>query len=198
MPIKTTEPCGWTGCEKGARTKLGGRSLCLDHFLELAHGRIEALFKLLDGTTERNHSPEVPTFLSEVISETTVLAAETRLLAPSQREELLALSTRAAEVYRCIQRTPRFPRRMACLVRNDSSAQGPGEKSYTVNISQRGACMDLKQNLKTGQTVFVERVDAQKTARARVAWIKPSVADRSLVGLEILDEPDFWGLGGAP
>lgn len=197
MPVKTTEPCGWAGCEKGSRTKLGGRSFCLDHFLELARGRIESLFKLLDGATERNLSPEVQSFLSEVISETTVLAAETRMLAPSQREELIALSTRAAEVYKCIQRTPRYPRRVACLVRGDSLSNEPGEKSHTVNISQRGACIDLRQNLKVGQTVIVERVDIRKTARARVAWLKPSVADRSLVGLEIIEELDFWGLGMA-
>jgi PilZ domain len=192
-----TEPCGWAGCEKSARTRLGDRSLCLDHFLEQARGRIESLFKLLDGTTERNLSPEVQSFLSEVISETTVLAAETRMLAPSQREELIALSTRAAEVYKCIQRTPRYSRRVACLVRPDSLSSDPGEKSYTVNISQRGACIDLRQNLKVGQTVIVARVDVQRSARARVAWLKPSVADRLLVGLEIIDEPDFWGLGMA-
>lgn len=197
MPAKTTEPCGWAGCEKGSRTKLSGRSFCLDHFLELSRGRIESLFQLLDGSTERNHSPEVQSFLSEVISETTVLAAETRMLAPSQREELIALSTRAAEVYKCIQRTPRYARRVACMVRGDSLSNETGEKSHTVNVSLRGACMDLRQSLKVGQTVVVERVDVRRTARARVAWLKPSVAERSLVGLEIIDEPDFWGLGMA-
>jgi len=197
MPVKTTEPCSWGGCEKSARTRLGDRSLCLDHFLEQTRGRIESLFKLLDGTTERNHSPEVQSFLSEVISETTMLAAETRMLAPSQREELIALSTRAAEVYKCIQRTPRYARRVACLVRADSVSNEPGEKSHTVNISQRGACLDLRQNLKVGQMVIVARMDVQKSARARVAWLKPSVADRSLFGLEIIDDPDFWGLSRA-
>jgi len=197
MPVQTTEPCGWGGCEKGSRTKLGGRSFCLDHFLELARARIESLLQLLAGSAEHNLSPEVQSFLSEVISEITVLAAETRLLAPSQREELIALSTRAAEVYQRIQRTPRYPRRVACRVRVDSPSNQPAEKSSTVNISQRGACIDLLQNLKAGQIVIVERVDVQKSARARVAWLKPSVADRSLVGLEILDEPDFWGLGMA-
>ena len=197
MPVKTTEPCGWAGCEKSARTRLGDRSLCLDHFLEQTRGRIESLFKLLDGTTERNHAPEVQSFLSEVISETTVLAAETRMLAPSQREELIALSTRAAEVYKCIQRTPRYPRRVTCLVRPESASNEPGEKGHTVNISQRGACIDLRQSLKIGQMVIVARVDAKKSARARVAWLKPSVAERSLFGLEIIDDPDFWGLGVA-
>jgi len=197
MPVKTTEPCDWGGCEKGSRTKLGGRSFCLDHFLELARARIESLLQLLAGSAERNLSPEVQSFLSEVISEITVLAAETRLLAPSQREELIALSTRAAEVYQCIQRTPRYPRRIACVVRADSLSKEPGEKSSTVNISQRGACIDLRQDLKAGQIVIVERVDAAKSARARVAWLKPSVADRFLVGLEIIDEADFWELGMA-
>jgi hypothetical protein len=195
MPVKTTEPCGWAGCEKGARANLEGRPFCLDHFLDLARARMESLLRLSDGATERNLPSEVQSFLSEVVSATTVLAAETRMLAPSHREELIALSTRAAEMYRHIQRTPRFFRRVACVVRSEATPKDPGEKSYTINISQGGACIDLRQSVRVGQTVILERADTQKSARARVAWVKPSLAERSLVGLEILDEPDFWGVG---
>lgn len=196
MPAKTTGLCNWAGCDKGERARLEGRGLCLDHFLEQARRQVDSLRALLQaGATEHHLSPEVKTFLSEVVSETTLLATETRVLAPSQREELIALSTQAAEVFQQIQRTPRILRRLACVVRASGVATDAGEKSYTVNLSQRGACIELKQSLKVGQTISVERVDVGKSAKARVAWVRASMGERSLVGIEILDDRDFWGLG---
>jgi len=146
-------------------------------------------------TGERNVAPDTQSFLSNVISQTMLLAAQTRLLAPTHRETLLVLSTRAAEMYKRIQREPRLFRRIGCLVRTGVVSTETAEKCYTVNVSLRGACVELKQGLRVSQMVILEREDTKRSARAKVAWVKQAGADRYMTGLELQDVDDFWGLG---
>jgi len=195
MAEKASGQCSWSGCGRAARSSIAGRSVCLDHFLELAHRRMQSIEQVIAADSqERNVSREIQNFLSEVIAETTVLAAQTKLLAPSQREELIALSTNAANIYRRIQRAPRLPRRLECLLRAGVLSTEIPEKCYTVNISVRGACLEVRSPMKVGRTVLLERAGTKKCARVKVTWMKEKGVSRFLVGVEILDHEDFWGL----
>lgn len=195
MPKKQTKPCSWTGCERTSTAKVSERALCLEHFLEGSWRRVESIKGTFDtGTEEQNLSPEVQTFLTEVISQTTLLAMETRLMAPRQRDDLIELSTAAAEIYKRIQRAPRIARRVCCLVSTGLVSKEIPEKCYTINVGRRGACIEIRQALRMGQTITLERVDTRRSVLAKVAWTKPTVLDRLMVGVEILDEEDFWGL----
>ena len=118
MAEKVAEQCNWTGCEKTPRAKISGRAFCLEHFLQYSQSRVAKAQQMFAGRPEQRHlSPEMQTFLSEVISGTTTLATETRLLSPHQRDNLIRLSTTAAEIYRQIQRSPRVMKRVRCRVR---------------------------------------------------------------------------------
>jgi PilZ domain len=194
------QQCSWTGCDRAAGAQSAERALCLEHFLEDSQRRVESILQALEaGSGERNLSPEVQSFLSQVVSQTTVLATETRLLGPLQRDTLIELSTKAAEIYRRIQRMPRIARRIACRARTSMLVKEIPELCFTVNVSQRGACLELRQTVKMGQTITLERVDLPGGfARAKVAWTKQLAEQKFAVGIEIADREDFWGLGGSP
>lgn len=190
------EQCSWTGCERPSRAKLAERPLCLEHFLLFSHCRIGTIQEMLTGRfDERNFSPEIQSFLSQVISQTAVLATQTRLLAPSHRDDLIRLSTVASKIYGRIHRAPRLARRVRCLLRTGMFSSDVSERCFTVNISRRGACVEIRQLLKVGQTITLERDDTKEFARGTVAWTKQSAAERFLTGLQIVDKEDFWGLG---
>ncbi len=196
MPERSAVVCSWNGCEQASRTKLAHRTFCLMHFLEYSRRRMAIVRHTVEnGENEREISPEVLSFLSQVISETTKLATEIRLLAPQQRSELIDLSSTAAELYKQIHRAPRIVRRVCCLLATGMMSTEIPEKCYTVNVSQRGACFEIRQALRMGQTITVEKADNRRCVRAKVAWIKESAPHKFLVGVEILDEDDFWGLG---
>ncbi len=197
MSEKTAEKCSWTGCALTSGARFEERALCLEHFLEYSSRRITLIERAFEGDSgERNSSPKVLSFLSQVISQTTVLATETKRLAPLYRYSLILLSTRAAEIYKQIQRMPRIARRIACKVSTGTAAKEIPEACCTVNVSIRGACLELKQALRMEQTISLERTDVpRKPVRARVAWIKQMTLGRFVVGVEILGEEDFWELG---
>jgi hypothetical protein len=187
--------CSWTGCERASGTKLAEQALCPEHFLQYSHRRVATIEEMFSGNSgERNSSLEIQSFLSAVISQAAILATETRLLAPSQRDNLIELSTTAAEVYKRIQ-AARTVRRMCCLLRTGAVSTEIPEKCFTVNISQRGACLEIRQALRMAQSITLERFDTGRCARGRVVWIKQTGPEKFTVGVEILDAEDFWGLG---
>ena len=188
--------CNWTGCERPSGAKLAERPLCLEHFLLLSHGRIATIQEMFTGGfDERNFSPEIQSFLTQVISQTAILATQTRLLAPSHRDDLIRLSTVATKIYSRINRAPRHAKRVCCLLHTGMFSSEVSERCFTVNVSRRGACVEIRQLLRVGQTITLERDDTKECARVTVAWTKQSSAQRILTGLQILDKEDFWGLG---
>ena len=187
--------CNWMGCEQASGTRLAAQALCAEHFLQYSHGRVSTIQEMFNGSSEeRNLSLEVQSFLSEVISQAAILATETKFLAPSQRDKLIELSTTAAKVYKRIQGA-RTVRRVSCLLRTGLAYTEIPEKCFTVNISQRGACIEIRRGLRVAQSIILERFDTGKCSSGRVAWVKQTGPERFTVGVEILDAEDFWGLG---
>lgn len=195
MPEKTTELCSWAGCGQPARSSLLDRLLCLEHFLQLATSRLGSIQNMVDESSEgRTVSPDVQTFLSQVISQTTTLAMETHLLHPGYREALLTLSTQAAELYRRIHRESRIAWKIPCRIRGDAGSGEVVVTCTTLNISRQGACVETNLAVRVEQHVTLERTDTGKTARTRVKWVKSISPGAFIAGLEILDHKDFWGL----
>jgi len=174
---------------------LAERPLCLEHFLLFSHCRVGTIQEMFTGGfDERNFSPEIQTFLSQVISQTAILATQRRLLAPSHRDDLIQLSTVATKIYSRINRAPRLARRVCCLLSTGIVSSEVSEKCFTVNISRRGACVEVHQLLKVGQPITLEKEDTKECARGTVVWTKQLAVGRFLTGLEILDKENFWGL----
>ena len=188
--------CNWTGCARVADLQLAERRLCLDHFFEFATRRMDSIRRVLD---DRQHNRELlgdaQAFLSQVVSQTTQLATQVRLLDPALRDRLLTLSTSAADIFNHIRRAPRLPRRIACALLLGTIAPEVADRCFTVNVSQRGACLDLNFPQRAGREVTLQRLDTNRFSRAKIAWVKDAPGGRFLAGIEILDTDDFWGLG---
>jgi PilZ domain len=192
----TLEQCNWTGCERPSATSLGERYLCLEHFLLFSHSRLGTIQEMFaHGFDERNFSPEIRSFLTQVISHTAVLATQSRLLAPSDRDNLIKLSTVATKIYNRIHRAPRIARRICCLLHTGMFSNEGSEKCFTVNISRNGTCVEIRHLLRLGQTIILEKEDTRERARATIAWTKETGRQRFLTGLQIVDKEDFWGFG---
>ena len=195
-PSNENRTCNWTGCGRAPHSQLGERWLCLDHFFEFSYRRMNVIRRVVD---DRDHNRELlgdaHVFLSEVVAQTTQLATQIRLLDPKLRDQLLVLSTSAAELFNQVRRDPRVPRRIGCLLRLGMPASEISEQCCTVNISQRGACLQLSFPQRAGREVILERLDTRQSARAKIAWVKDTSGDRFLAGVKTLDAEDFWGFG---
>jgi hypothetical protein len=143
----------------------------------------------------RDLSSDVQSVLSQMISQMSTLAASTRRLHPELREKFISLSETAAKLYKQSLRPPRFARSVPCRIRNSVVSAEVPQSCSTVNVSQRGACVEIGQPFQVKQVITLERGDTGKRARAKVVWVKKKTAKAFTVGLEILDQDDFWGVG---
>ena len=194
MPEGARTKCTWGACDRVSQVTIGDRFLCFSHFYELAQRRVQDIQEALNsGSDDRFFSPDQQSFLSQVISEATLVAAETKLLEPRLRDDLLSLCTKASMLYKRLLRSPRFRRHFPCVI-HTGILSPEAENCSTLNISHTGACVEVRKPLRVRQTVMLERQDTKTSARATVAWVKELTPSKFAVGLAILDQEDFWDL----
>jgi hypothetical protein len=83
---------------------------------------------------------------------------------------------------------------MPILIYRETDSVASRELTNTVNVSKRGACVETNGLWQTGEKIWMEKPGNQLRTLARVAWVKKREPTNFLVGLEILDYEDFWGL----
>jgi hypothetical protein len=167
----------------------------MEHFWERAHQglvRIEKSFTHQAGA--RDVSPDVLSVLSEIVSQIPSIVVAAKDMNPELREKFMSLSESAAKVYKKARRPPRFKRNILCRIAiSDDPSEAP-QKGSTLDVSQRGASVETSYPLQNGQFIMVWREDTGKYARAKVVWVKQNAVKGFTIGLEILDDEDFWGL----
>jgi hypothetical protein len=187
--------CAWSGCGNKSEAALDGYRLCRNHFYQRATKRLEeyraGLRQVSPGMADHNATLK---FISEVISQTTTLVANAKLLAPAQRDQFLNLSLSAAELYKQAQRNARIRRNMPILVYREKDSKGMRELTNTVDVSKQGVCIVTVRLWEIGEKIWIEKPASQVRTLARVAWLKKGELTQFLMGLDILDSEDFWGL----
>jgi len=169
--------------------------LCRDHFHQNAVKKLEQYHSRLQNANESGgERAALSKFVSEIISQTTILVSRTKLLSRQQRELFLDLSRASLQFYKRVQRNPRQNRRLGILVRGDQGEPARREQTETVNISLKGACFESAITWRNDEMVTIQRLDTKETASARIARVERSAGVVSKVGVEILDNEDFWGL----
>ncbi len=187
--------CGWAGCNNKSAAGLDGYRLCRNHFYERAAKRLEeyraGLRQIAPGIAD--HAATLK-FISEVISQTTTLVANAKSLDPGQRDQFLKLSLSAAQLYKQVQRNARIRRNMPILVYRETDSTGMRELTNTVDVSKKGACIATSWLWEIGEKIWVEKPGNQLRTLARVAWLKKGEPTQFLMGIDLLDCEDFWGL----
>jgi PilZ domain-containing protein len=187
--------CAWVGCADAPTASLEKRSLCAKHFLELALRRLDAIEKWLENPAGSHEVPsDIQGALSEMLSQVPTVVTAARGLSHELREKFVALSEKAANLYKRARRPPRFDRSVSCHIRLSVLSSETPQKCATVNVSQRGASVETTHAFQRGQAITLQREDTGKRAKATVVWVKKHSAKRFTVGLAITDQDDFWGL----
>ena len=187
--------CGWSGCSSKPEAALDGCRLCRKHFYGRAAKRLEEYRAGLrqTATGKVDHASTLK-FLSELISQTTTLVASAKSLDPVHRDQFLKLSLSATQLYKRIKRNARKRRNMPILVYRETDSSGVQELTNTVDVSKQGACIATSWFWEIGEKIWIEKPGNQLRTLARVAWLKKGEPTQFLMGLDILDCEDFWGL----
>ncbi len=191
--------CAWPDCKAPAEAALDARLLCRTHFHEVAAKRLkECDARLRKGEPPESERAAMAKFLSELMSQATRVIAVAKSLTATQREQILAVSFSAMELYKQLQRDPRAPRNPPIPIYLQDDAGGKQELANALNVSKLGACIATTRALKEGETIWIQKTQGKRKAYARIAWVKKSAPSQYLIGVEILDCEDFWESEDAP
>jgi hypothetical protein len=190
--------CGWSGCSSKPEATLDGCGFCRNHFYDKAAKRLDehrsSLRRISPGIADHTATLK---FLSEIISQTTTLVASAKVLDPGQRDKFLKLSLTAAQLYKRVQRNARIPRNMPILAYRESDSAAMKELTNTVDVSVQGVCIVTYRLWEIGEKIWIEKPRNRLRTLARVAWLKKGEPTQYLMGLDILDHKDYWGLDPA-
>jgi len=188
--------CAWVGCSQPPIASLEKRALCAEHFLEMAVSRIDSIeASVNDQSSARDVRSDVQSVLAEMMSQIPTVVTGTRRLKPELRDKFMALSETALKLYKAARRPPRFDRSVTCQVRLSVLSSEVPLRCSTLNVSQRGASVETTHPFQKDQVIALQREDTGKRANAKVVWVNKRQPTGFMVGLEILDQDDFWGLG---
>jgi hypothetical protein len=186
--------CASPGCKGPAEAALDARMWCRLHFYEVAAKRLKEYdARLHKGEPAQAERIAIAKFLSDLMSQATKLIASAKALTATQREQILAVSFSAMELYKQLQREPRASRNPPIPVYLEDEAGGKQELAHALNVSKLGACIATTRASKEGETIWIQKPQSPLKAYARIVWVKKSAASQYLIGIEILDCEKFWG-----
>jgi hypothetical protein len=187
--------CGWIGCKNPSEATLDARPLCRRHFYDIASRRLADYHERFAGADPIGRDRvNASAFLSDLIGQAGTLVTSAKLLTDKERDDFLALSTGAVEMYKRVQRNPRIPLRVPIRVYREPGLRGRFELTATVNVSKVGACITVREPVAVGARLWLQKTDSAATASGCVSWTKESSPSQFLAGFEILDHEDFWDL----
>lgn len=187
--------CNVAGCDKAATSSLGTRAFCREHFLSTCYEELEQCAQqikwrpLSDGASE-----SLAEFLSQCSSQTTLIALHTPDLTNLERAQLLDLLLWAAELSRCLRRSPRVARAVAVRLHCEEPGRIWEEETKTLTLSRHGALLECSNPVEAGDDLLIVRVDSGRRARARVAWHQPKEGGNSKIAIEFPDCDNFWDI----
>jgi len=174
---------------------LEGRLLCRDHFHQSASKKLDQYQARLREANESDvERASLIRFVSEVISQTTLLVSRTKFLSETKRDLFLRLSQSSLQFYKRVQRDPRQDQKWPVVIARTSGKSEDQENTETVNVSVKGACLESSLGWELGEQLRITRLDTKATALARVARVDKATAVKPKIGIEIIDADDFWKL----
>lgn len=185
--------CEFPACSHTAEATLDARLLCRSHFYDVAT-------KCLNQHQDNLQRSELTGIraaatlksLSEIISQTTALVVRAKLLSPWQQGQFRELSVRALELYKRVQRDPRVELNAPILLYREDGSQEARELTNTINISKRGACVATRNSRTLGEKIWIQKPAKHSRALARVAWVSQTGPARFSMGLEVVDQANYW------
>jgi hypothetical protein len=133
-------------------------------------------------------------FLAGCGQEAKALAESDKATDSRQRERLLDLLLRIGDANQRLRRSARAKSAFPVWLRREDPGRTWEEETWTSTVSRYGAGFVCKHAVDVGGRVVLCRRDKGTRSEARVVYAQLDAEGRRQIGVEILDQEDFWGL----
>jgi len=187
--------CGVEGCEVAASARFGARPVCVEHFLNSAVRELDdRATRLKAQPIDGDELQSWKEFIAECTSQAQRLAQDDHTHDKRTRTRLLDLVLRASHLSQSLRRSPRVQAALPIWLRREDPGRSWEEETWTSTVSEHGAGLVCRHLVEPGGTVVLCRKGLGDRARARVVYSRYDGDGRRQIGVEFIDQNDFWEL----
>ncbi len=193
LALKASQ-CDAEGCRQAVATELGSRAFCASHFAPAALQEIDR------GSTCLKEQPIQSSSLSALKKLLTACIEQAQILcdgpstSPEIQIRLREVLRRASHIGRNLRRSPRIEACVPVWLRREDPRHTWEEETWTLTVSRHGAGFVCRHSVEINGTVVLCRRDKGTRAEARVVFSRFDSEGRRHIGVELLDNNDFWDL----
>jgi hypothetical protein len=196
--MTNADNCSFTDCSQTAISSLAGEALCRDHFISACYMQLDRYAEMRQTQSMSSSDMEsMRRFINECVRHADEIEHGNKDLNNLQRARLLHIIEGATDLGRYLRRSPRKTASIAVRLHCDKLGGSWEEDTETVLLSRYGASVQCSHPAKLGESLEVIRCDTGQKTNARVAWQRPLGPQGVRIGVEFVDNDNFWGLDWA-
>ena len=190
-----TTNCGVEGCASAATARINSRAVCIEHFLADTVRELDARsVRLKNQPVDGDELQSWKEFIAECTSQAQRITQDDHTIDKRARSRLLDLVLRASHLSQSLRRSPRVQAALPIWLRREDPGRSWEEETWTSTVSEHGAGLVCRHLVEPGGTVVLCRRGPGDRARARVVYCRYDGDGRRQIGVEFIDQNDFWEL----
>jgi hypothetical protein len=191
LALKASQCCA-DACREPVAGDVEGHPFCLEHFISASLHEME---------TQRISLKEKPATVGTLRKFLAVCGEQAKTLAESEALVNQSARNRLREVIRCasqlqknLRRSSRLKASVPVWLRREDPRNTWEEETWTSTVSLHGAGFICRHSVEINGLVVLCRRDKGSRAQARVVYSLLDADGCRHVGVELVDQADFWGL----
>ena len=186
--------CDFGSCDEPASADIESQQLCVKHFISVSMKELDGRSKQLTGQSFGDVAvDDFRNFLQSCERQAAMLENEPGS-DPQVKSRLTEILRRVSQLSQKLRRSPRFDASVPVWLRREDPGRTWEEQTWTSSVSRYGAGFSCHHSVDIGGEVILCRRDKGNRVRARVVYCRFDAEGRRQIGVELLDEADFWDM----
>ena len=187
--------CNIGSCGEPAAADLDDHPLCQEHFVAVSMSELDARNEQVKNQSfETAAVRDFKNFLSDCETQARKLSESESPDDARTKPRMLEVLRRISQFRRGLRRSPRFATSLPVWLRREDPSRTWEEETWTSSVSRYGAGFSCHHSVDIGGEVVLCRRDRGSRMRARVVYSRFDADGRRQIGVELLDQEDFWDL----
>lgn len=184
--------CCIDACQEAVAADVEGRPFCIEHFISASLKEMETQRIYLKGKPAAIGT--LRKFLTVCGEQAKALAESEALLNQSARNRLRDVIRCASQLQKNLRRSTRLQTSVPVWLRREDPRNTWEEEIWTSTVSLHGAGFICRHSVEISGLVVLCRRDKGCRAQARVVYSLFDADGHRHVGVELVDQNDFWSL----
>jgi PilZ domain len=189
--------CAVPSCGHARCVSLAGHELCRAHFISKCYGKLQECSEQLHKNEHWKlaSGESLIDTLTEITDQSAGMGLAARDLDGLEQAQVLDILNTAGTLMQNLRRSTRKCVSIGVRLQYEVTGHNWVEDAKTTEVSSHGASIECRIPIAKGEMMTVERLDNSRRTLAKVKWHRRRANGTQVLGVELVDAKNFWGLG---